>query len=142
MSLKPWIIIGLGILCGFLLAAPLHAEDEDVDDAVKKTQGMMRNREQRKNLINTEEAKKTATDVQDLTGNAANEDAIYDLAADILEKIKTQAKGDPIKMQELLQQAQRNPAAFAAKWSDNDKKKLKSLSEQIEKDKKRDQNAP
>jgi uncharacterized membrane protein YgaE (UPF0421/DUF939 family) len=139
---KVLVVIGLGLLFGFLVSAPLQAQEDNADEAVKKTQNMMKSRSEREKLIDTPEAKKTSNDVKDLAGNAANEDAIYALAADVLEKIKVQSKGDPIKMQELLQEAQRNPAAFANQWSDSDKQKLKSLSEQIDKDKKKDYHAP
>lgn len=66
--------------------------------------------------------------VKQLGGSSENTDDIYGLAADVFGELMKEAGGDPLKAQELVQEATKNPAAWASKWTPEQQAKLKALS--------------
>lgn len=70
--------------------------------------------------------------VKSLAGSSENADAIYALAADIMENVAEEANGDPEAMLKALEKAKSNPEAFAAKLSPNQREKLRSIAGQLQ----------
>ncbi len=58
---------------------------------------------------------------------------IFALAADVFAIIVTESGGDVSKMNESLEKFKRDPAQFAAKWTPEQKARLKKLAERLEK---------
>jgi hypothetical protein len=100
------------------------------DKALEQTQELLKDPNQRKEFIDkTPDAKKTNDDLKTLVGSDQNLEEAYKLAAELFGKITAEANGDPEKMKKLLEEAQKNPAAFANSWSPEQKEKLKSIAE-------------
>jgi hypothetical protein len=72
--------------------------------------------------------------VDALVGSDKNKNETYDLSSGVLEKVAAEAKGDPDKMQMLLQEAQANPQKFFDKYfSAEQKARVRGLAREIEK---------
>lgn len=119
-----FILIAIGLLsfC-FCLADP------EVVEAVHAVQKQMKSSDFQKVTPNdSKEAKLVKTRVSEISGSAANEQEIYELASEVLGNMKDNS---PEEMLKILSEAQTNPAAFAERWTPEQKKKLKELAERL-----------
>jgi hypothetical protein len=113
-----------------------HAEQE-LDpyskDALTKTQDLLNSQVKRQEFIDKDQKAKAADDFvkQNVSSNPQINNEIYGLAADVFEKIAKDANGDATKMKEALDNYLRNPAAFAEKWTSEQKSKLNSISNKV-----------
>jgi len=103
--------------------------DAETRKAVKEVQDQMQSPEFHKNAA---KESKAAADVEahvkQLSGSPENEADMYKFAAQILGNMQDKT---PQEMQEILQQAQKDPEAFANSWTPEQKQQLKELSERI-----------
>ncbi|MES2964432.1 MAG: hypothetical protein V4760_11105 [Bdellovibrionota bacterium] len=107
---------------------PLSKNDKR---ALEQTQDMLRNRNQVDAFLEKNpEARGADSNVQALMG--PDTDATYDLAADIFADLVKQTNGDPEKLMQLLEQAKKNPAAFAQKLSPAQQDKIRGLATKVE----------
>jgi len=120
-------------------AAPITTFAENQFDShsregVHKTQDFLRSREQRETYLKTDpKARDVDTKVEALAGTPENKDEMFDLAAEVLEKIANEAKGDPEKMKILLLEAQQDPQKFyQSHFSEGQKKRVQGLAKDIE----------
>lgn len=116
------------------LSFPSHGElDEHDQKALKETQTLLKDREQRRNAINENQKTRDADqNVKNLFGGSeALTDEAYALAAEVLANVVKSADGDARKMQEMMTEFHRDPAAFAATWTPEQKAKLKALAEKL-----------
>ena len=60
--------------------------------------------------------------------NAAD---VYELASDLMATLSEESGGDPVKMMELLQQAQKNPQSLEGKFTPEQRAKIKAISERM-----------
>ncbi len=86
------------------------------------------------NLKKDKKAAESDELVQEVGGEFSEE--IYQLAAKVMETVASDAKGDPDKMEKILNKAAKDPASFAKTFSTDQKKILKQLGEKIERSKK------
>jgi hypothetical protein len=131
----------MGLLIGrlvlvflFLAVFPLPAEtlDPAAADALQKTQALLLDPQARKNImLNDPKAASMDAQVKSLAGSDQNTQAIYALAASILGNLANSASGDPEKMMELIQKAQKDPAAFAKGLTKEQKDDLSSIASKI-----------
>jgi len=102
------------------------------ENALRQTLELLRNKNVRDQNVNSPDAKRVNDGLDKMTGgNSALNEEMYSLAADIFETMYKEANGDPVKMQELLNNYLKNPDSFATKWTPEQKAKLKSISERI-----------
>jgi hypothetical protein len=108
--------------------------DKDQRQGITDTQSMLKNSAARKKAIaNDPKAKEIDDKAGALAGSAANKDEMYDLAAQLVEKIAVEANGDPNKMQMMMLEAQKDPKAFYEKYFDDKQKaKVRGLATKIE----------
>jgi hypothetical protein len=128
----------LFFLVVFLSASPLLAEklDKNSQEALEQTLGILRSSQKRgEEIKNSPKAKAADAEVKALTGNEKNTEKLYELSAQIMQDLVTQANGDPDKMVKILEQAQKDPAGFAKTFSPEQQKLLKELAVDIEKTK-------
>lgn len=114
--------------------APDGQLDANSAQALKKTQQLLLDQQSRQAAIH-ENSQTQAADqqVQKITGgNAALNDSMYGLSADVVEDLAQMSGGDPVKMQEILAQAQANPQAFKAKLSAKNQRSFEALAQSIE----------
>jgi hypothetical protein len=102
---------------------------------LQETQGLLRSKSQREEYFKKDaKAKEMGDKVQSLTGSGAEQEQVYDLAAQVMEKIAKESNGDPAKMQKLLDEAQKNPQAFYDRYfSAEQKAKVREVANKIEK---------
>jgi hypothetical protein len=75
------------------------------------------------------EASKIVNSVNTMTGgNAEDTQAIFQLASEIMASMQTKS---PEEMMKLINEAKSNPEAFASKWSPEQKRKLRELSDRL-----------
>lgn len=105
------------------------SEDPTQDQALLKTQETLRSSAGRQEIIHESKAAQEVDQrVKELAGSSASEQEIYDLAADVLGNMKDKS---PEQMMQILEQAQKDPAAFAKSWTPAQKKKLEELSQRL-----------
>lgn len=111
----------------------LHAQtDASSQNAMRQTQELLKNKEEREKVAIDPKGKKVIQDIKTLTGgDKKSEEEIYGLAADLMPLLMEEAKGDPNKMMEILQEAQKDPEAFAKRWTPEQRKKLKGLADKL-----------
>ena len=118
------------ILFSFIFAlSPFAWADQETRSAVEEVQKQMQSPTFHQNAAKeSKEAAAVEQHVKTLSGSPENEQAMYNLAAEVLGNMKDKS---PEEMQKILQEAQKNPEAFLNSWSPEQQKKLKDLSERI-----------
>jgi hypothetical protein len=111
--------------------------DKDQRQGLKDTQELLRSPKDRAAAIAKDPKAKDIDDKAGaLAGTPENKDEMYDIAAQLVEKIALQANGDPNKMQQLMIEAQKDPKAFYDKYFDDTQKaKVRGLANKIESNK-------
>ena len=119
-----WLLL----FCFALVSRPVLA-DEETRAAVKEVQTQMRDPKFRDEKNNdSQEAKAVIKKIKEVAGSEANEQEIYNLAAEVLGNMQDLS---PDQMTKLLQEAQSNPEAFANKMTPEQKRKLKEIAEKL-----------
>lgn len=108
------------LVCLTLLQSLAFADlDKDQQEGLSNTKSLLRSPKQREDFIKTDKrAQETDAKVDALAGSSANKESIYDISADVMDKLTIEANGDPDKMQKILLEAQTNPKAFYEKYFD------------------------
>jgi hypothetical protein len=119
-----------------LTISPLsvHAQ-EDLDAHQQKglqdTTNLLKSKSERDAFIRKSKNAKEADDKAGaIAGSSEGKEEIYDMSSQIFEKITQESKGDPAKMQQLLEDAQKNPEAFYNKYFTSEQKaRLKKIAD-------------
>ncbi len=86
----------------------------------------------RNNEINkSNDGREAARKLESLGGSVEVNEQIYALAAEIFTKLIHDTGGNVDKLKQIVSDAQKNPAAFAATWNSQQKEKLKGIAGQI-----------
>jgi hypothetical protein len=128
-----WVLVYIS-----LLSISAFADlDKDQRQGIQDTQHLLKTPAARaKAIAHDPKAKEIDDKAGALAGSAQNKDEMYDLAAQLVEKVAAQANGDPEKMQQLMMEAQKDPKAFYEKFFDDKQKaKVRGLANKIEGDK-------
>lgn len=109
---------------------PNSSLDSSSSKALSQTQNLLTDPSARAKAIKGDgQAESADSYVNNLTGgNAQTNNDVYDLASEVFANVVKDAHGDPKKMQAEMEEFQRDPAAFAAKWTPEERAKLKALS--------------
>ncbi len=107
--------------------------DNASSKALSQTQDLLNNPEARNKAIQGNSRAESADSfVKKVTGgNAQTSNEVYGLAADVFANVVKDAHGDPKKMQEEIDKFEKDPAAFAAAWTPEQRAKLKELSQRL-----------
>ena len=104
-------------------------EEEETNAAIVKVQEMMKDPSfHQKAAAESKSAASVQQQVKALSGNAAQEQEIYNLASDVLGQMK--GKSIP-EIEKALQEAQTNPEKFAQGWTPEQQAKLKDLANRL-----------
>lgn len=110
------------------------SDTEHNQEAMKKTQELLKDPTQRQKALDNPAAKQSADRVQQLTGGDAQmEQAIWEMSAELMPLLVEEANGDPKKMAEYLEKMKSNPQAFADRFPAAQKKKLQEIADKIAK---------
>ncbi len=116
------------LILTFFSALTSFANDESPDPLLE-TQKLLKDPSFReKNAKESKEANQIDQRVKSISGDSANEQAIYELAAEVMGNMKNLS---PEEMTKIVEQAMKDPAAYAASWTPEQKKKLKNVSERL-----------
>lgn len=118
------------------LTLPTFAE-EDLDAALKDVQDLMRSEAKRNDVLKANPKAQQADDfaLQAVGGNQALKNDVYDVSADVMATVKELSGGDAAKMNELLQKALQNPAAFLKSLPEAQQAKIRDIAAKTEKQK-------
>ncbi len=118
------------ILFSLVLVLPgVVLADDETRKAVEQVQQQMQSPSFHQNAAKeSKEAAAVEQHVKSVAGSAANEQEMYNLAAQVLGNMKDKS---PEEMQKIIEQAQKNPEAFLNSWTPEQQKKLKEISERI-----------
>lgn len=128
------IILLQSILLGFNAYAEL---DKSSQEALEKTMEQLKNPAQREQALKENPKYKEGESGANLLvkGDATQKQQIYEMAAEVLQTLVQKANGDPVKMQEIVSKAQKDPGKFMEEYfSEAQKKQVRDLAGQIEKD--------
>lgn len=101
----------------------VHAEDFSA--AVKDTQNLLENPARRP------QDNAAVQKVKQLGDPRGQSEEIFKLSSQVFEKMAKDLQGDPAAMQKFLDEASRNPAAFAEQFSPEQKQRLKEIGDQL-----------
>jgi hypothetical protein len=102
-------------------------------EALEKTNALLKDKKQR-DEYNKTSPKAQAADAfaNQVGGSAQGTQNIYELSAKVFEKLVKKYNGDPEKMKQVLEQAQKDPAGFAnSEFTSEELKALRELSSQL-----------
>ena len=125
LKVKLVVFLLLGLLVQTVDAA-------DANSALQQTQDCLRNR-------NCDAAKTDAGKAADqkvleaVGGDAAAQQELYNISAEIMPILVQQSGGDPAKMQDLMQKAQTNPEGFYKSLPPELQAKIKATASAVEK---------
>lgn len=121
------------IVCLLGISFSSFGQDNNSKEAISKTQKDLKNPIARKKMLDTKSAKDADAAANALAGDKGNLDEMYGISAELIGVIGEKAQGDPKKMQEYLERAQKDPEAFLKSLSPAQQEKIHQLSKKIEK---------
>ena len=103
----------------------------DTEEALAKTSAMLKDPVARERAAKENSAAASAhAEVQKL-GGAETQDAVYRLSAEVMQGMVQQTGGDPVKLQELVARAQKDPEAFARGLSPDIQARVRSIASEV-----------
>lgn len=125
---KTWLVAFVAFGFHSLALAGEKPDAAKVEEALRLTQEMLKDPAQRQNQIDkSAEGKAADQKIKGVAGSAENEQAIYDLAADVFGSMSKETGGDPEKMQQLLNEGLKDPESFAKRFSPEELQKLHDI---------------
>ncbi|MBI3541678.1 MAG: hypothetical protein HY075_00165 [Deltaproteobacteria bacterium] len=119
----------------FVPSVALAGQGKELDaastEALDKTKKLLADPKEREKAV-AADARATDADQnarQAAGGSEANTQKLYELSAEVMDTITRESGGDPEKMQSLIADALKNPEAFAAKFTPDQKARLKAIAE-------------
>jgi len=102
-------------------------------DALAKTQQMLQDPEMRNKVVGDSASAQTVdSQVKSLAGNPQATDEIYKISGQVLEDLVKETGGDPLKMMQIMNQAQSDPKGFLSHISQQNKDAIHSVAGQID----------
>lgn len=122
------------VFTAMLMGSHGFASDDEADineytKAVESTQKDLVNASQRANMADTKESKMVVDHAKNLTGNAADEDRLYEISSQVLGEVKG---NNEAALSNTINKAQQNPEAFYNSLSPEAQKKIRELAGSIE----------
>lgn len=120
-------------LLALILSGPfLAGADDTAASSVRKTQDMMRDPGSRKQMLNTPAAKAADQQVDLITNDPRQKDAIYNLSADLFPNVATKGGNDPTEMTRQMENAMQNPEGFYSSWTPEQKANFQKIVHDLE----------
>ncbi|QLY24045.1 hypothetical protein [Bdellovibrio sp. KM01] len=120
------ILFIASLFCG---AYALADDASEMAAAIEKTQKDLRSSQTRQGMTKeSPEAANVAEKVKSMSGSSANENEMYDLAADVLGNMKGLSQEQLMKV---MQEAQKDPEGFLKTWTPEQRKKLEGIADRL-----------
>lgn len=123
------LFAALSVMLGLSSAARAEL-DKESQEALEKTQQLLRDQAQRANALKeSKDAQRNHQSMESMLG-ASNTNSAYEISAEVLEKIVKDTNGDIVLMQQIVEEAQKNPEAFAKKYfNESQRARIKQMAE-------------
>jgi len=102
----------------------------DQAQALKQTQELLKNQQQREKAVKENQPATQADDFAKKIGGA-NTQEVYNIAAEVLEVIAKRNNGDPQKMQLEMQKFEKDPEGFANSLPAEQRARIKALADKL-----------
>lgn len=122
------------ILCSLSSLPIAYAQhlDSASQEALQKTQELLKDPAARRQAIKGDPKGQSADKMVDqISGGGTAKEDVYGLASDVFAELVKETGGDAKKMEDLLAQFARNPAAFTERWTPEQRARLKALAEKL-----------
>jgi len=117
-----------------LFSAQASDLDSTSQDALDKTQALMKSHDDRQKYIEANpEAQAADAKIDALTGDQKTKDEIYDTSSDIFSGVVKGTGGDVKKQQELLNQAMNDPEGFFNNLTPAQQQQIRDIASKIQK---------
>jgi|GEM_PF-1073880 len=132
------ILLVLCLVVGTAFSVSIHSQEaeglsESDLKALQETQELLKNPSLRQEYLKENpDAAKTDQNIRSLGGNKENTEELYSISADIAAILVQKSGGDTAKMQLMLQEALKNPDAFADVLSPSQLQRIKSVANKID----------
>lgn len=101
-------------------------------DALRKTQELLRDKNQRQRALEVDpKAKAQDASIDKSFGGDQNKQRAYEISADVFGSMVQETGGDDAKIQKMLQDAQANPEAFYNNMTPEQRQQIRELANQI-----------
>jgi len=124
--MRPFVLVVL-----VLTALPSFAEDLTAEamKALEDTQAVLRNPTLRalQPEAQSPDGARLMQQIQALGGSAQDNEALFQIAAEVMGDITREAHGDPDQMQRILEDAKKNPQGFARRLSPKEQQEIRDL---------------
>lgn len=121
------------IVCFLGMSFSSFGQENNSKETISKTQKDLKDPVARIKMLDTKSAKDADAAASALAGEKGNLDEMYGISADLIGVIGEQSQGDPKKMQEYLERAQKDPEAFLKSLPPAQRERIHQLSKKIEK---------
>ena len=106
--------------------------DKNQQEALRKTQDMLRSPAARGDAVRADPKARAANQrVESLGRSPKNTQRMYEISADVLGEVTARGGGDPARMNQVVEQAQRDPAAFLQSLPPEQQAAIKQLAEEL-----------
>jgi hypothetical protein len=124
------------VLLGLVGSLSAHAEELDSAslEALTRTQALLQDKGQRgEALKNNQQGQALDAQLSSLVGTGADKEAIYAIAAEVFAQLVQETGGDAAKMNQILEEAQRNPEEFAKRLNAAQRAQVSDIAARAEK---------
>ena len=122
----------LAVLGLILVTSPAFAGDDPKKDvALIQTQQLLTSPVQRQQALDKDPRAKAMDGAARQAVGDQNMGDVYELASDLMGTLAQESGGDPVKMMELLQEAQKNPELLEKKFTPEQRAKIKAISQRL-----------
>lgn len=110
------------------------ALDSDEQKGLSQTTDLLKSSKDRQKVIDADpSARDVDAKVSALAGSGKNKEEIYGVSAEVFDKVVKEANGDPQKLQNIMDEAAKNPEAFYSKYfGDAQKAKVRDVANKID----------
>jgi chromosome condensin MukBEF ATPase and DNA-binding subunit MukB len=120
----------IALAFAFAILAPFNSGASERDEALRKTQELLRDKTKRTEALEQDSKAKSLNEGVEKRLGSQTEQA-YELAAQILPVIVERTGGDPAKMQALMESYQKNPKSFFDQLTPEQRKRIKDMAERL-----------
>ena len=124
-------VLGLILVSSPVFAGTVGDKDPASDIALRKTQEMLTQPGLRQQALQADPRAKAMDSAAKAAVGDDNMADVYSLASDLMGTLAEESGGDPVRMMELLQEAQKNPELLEKKFTPEQRAKIKAISQRL-----------
>jgi hypothetical protein len=123
--------VGVSLVISLGAPSPAFSLDAASQEALKNTKELLRNQNLRnESMKNDPKARELDANLNKYFGG--DTEKLYDMSADLMDRLVNESGGDSIKMQELVQGYAKNPAALLKSLTPSQQSQIRGIASEIE----------